>query len=68
MSRLVARLLYSLSANVTNADKVDSISVDCGTVTHLLYCMLVSPQCDLYREVLDTPGNANNLGKKFKSI
>ena len=50
----------------TKSDRVDHIKADCPTVTHLLYCILMSPKCELFKQVLDTQNNIDELGKYFK--
>ena len=62
VSTLLARFLYKRS---TGNEPGSDIKADCETVSHLLYCMLISPQCELFKEVLDSTDNIKKLGNNL---
>ncbi|KAL3885712.1 hypothetical protein ACJMK2_025758 [Sinanodonta woodiana] len=49
VSTMLARFLYNLSMADSPPDDLNASE---KSVTHMLYCFLVSPQCELFREIL----------------
>lgn len=60
VSTLLARYLYKEATG-----EATDLSANESTVTHLLYCFLISPQCELFGEVL-SGDKAKELDKRDK--
>ncbi|XP_061189000.1 nicastrin-like isoform X2 [Saccostrea echinata] len=56
---LVARSLYTLA---TNSPAPQNLTADVLSVQHMLYCFLISPNCELFKEIIPPSNEAfNNL-------
>ncbi|XP_059179733.1 nicastrin-like isoform X2 [Physella acuta] len=55
LSSTLARYLYTTATGYNLSDEVrQNLTADSSLVTHLLYCFLVSPNCELFHETIDT--------------
>ncbi|XP_060599987.1 nicastrin-like isoform X2 [Ruditapes philippinarum] len=57
VANLLAKFLYTLA---TGDNSTDNVTVDVNTVQHLLFCYLISPNCELFKQSLDK-GKADQL-------
>ncbi|GFR81885.1 nicastrin [Elysia marginata] len=61
LSTALARYLYQASTGAApDATTEQTLTANSSTVTHMLYCFLVSPNCELFKETV-SPVNAESL-------
>ncbi|GFN93540.1 nicastrin [Plakobranchus ocellatus] len=61
LSTALARYLFKASTGLQPDKSMEKIlTADSSTVTHLLYCFLISPNCEIFKETV-SPQNAQTL-------